>query len=67
MIAHASWPIIISIWVLAAGSVIASLHVRWVFKEHLKLRRRVHHLEMDREFPGYWEREQEQIDRDRWA
>jgi hypothetical protein len=60
-------PTVISIWILAAASVAQSIHIGWVFKQHLKLRQRVHHLEMEKEFPGYWEREHEQIEKDRWS
>jgi hypothetical protein len=58
---------VIAIWVLAAASVLTSIHIGWFFKQHLKLRQRVFHLEMDREFPGYWERNHEEIERDRWT
>jgi hypothetical protein len=56
-----------SIWVLAIGSLITSFHLAWTNRNHLKLRRRVHHLEMDREFPGYWDEHHDVIEEDRWS
>jgi hypothetical protein len=49
----ASLPIILSIWLLSAGIVIVSLHMRWMFKRHLELQERVHRLEMEQLFPGW--------------
>lgn len=60
------WVVWLSIWLLVAGSVVTSLHLGWVFRRHLRLGRRVHHLEMDKDFPGYWQREHDEIERDRW-
>ena len=60
------WLTHISIFVLAGASIVTSLHLGWTNRNHLRLGRRVHHLEMEREFPGYWDREHDAIERDRW-
>lgn len=45
--------VLIAIWLLSAGLVVQTFHIHWCYKEHLKLRERVHQLEMQRDYPNY--------------
>ncbi len=56
----------ISIWLLTAGVIGNTLHIVWVFRRHLRLSHRVHHLEMERDFPGYTQSNQDEVQRDQW-
>ena len=47
--------IILSIWALVIASLTASGHRVWQDHRILKLERRVHELEMDRDYPGWRE------------
>jgi hypothetical protein len=48
-----SWPIIFSIWMLVAASVITTYWVHWTNKRILKLEQKVFELEMERDYPGW--------------
>ena len=43
--------VIITTWLLSIGLVINALHISWVFRRYLELRRRVFELELDRDYP----------------
>jgi hypothetical protein len=47
----------ISIFLLSAGLVVTSLHLSWMNRNILRLSERIHHLEMERDYPGWIERE----------
>lgn len=67
MMIACSIAVYVSIWMLVVASLITTAHLRWTNRNHLKLSRRVHHLEMDKDFPGHWGRDQQGIEKDRWA
>lgn len=62
-----SWLTSVSIWILVLALLITTAHLAWTDKNARRLSRRIHHLEMEQEFPGYWHREQARIEKDRWA
>jgi len=55
----------LSFLILIAGLVVNAYHCFWLGKEQRKLMERIHHLEMERDFPGYTlRRDLERLDPD---